>query len=606
MPFNLRQSGFAVVLAGATVAYLIFGAPQLASTQSSSPQPSQRTSSGQVLRAESNMVLVRVVVRDAHGKPVTGLTKKDFEVTDDKKRQAISYFAVEAPGTADAGAPAAATSGVNAPASGTTNAEAQAPQRYSALFFDDYHMEFGDLVQVREAAQRLLSKTLERGARVAILTASGKPFLEFTDDRQKLLQALSELHFDTRFEPKSCPKIPLYFAQMVVNDVGTSSIPSRSSNSGPSISDISLPDPTTAVNENRPIQLAELIAGLQHCPANGPFRDEDIQSRARNMLFEYDLGVQETLIALNNLIRRMSETPGGQRTIALVSDGFFGRNLQYRMDSLIDNALRSNVIVNSLDARGLFAEPPGGDISQQALPPEVQIKIDDMNHLSKQTDSDPLNEVAQSTGGLFVQNTNDMEVGLAQISSLQTPSYVLGFSPENLKSDGRFHSLHVKVLASGHYNLQARRGYFAPQKVGPVGNAEKEKIEAALFSQQQISDLPIRIRTISSKAGDDNATLSVTVDADMQSVRFLKQDGRNDDDVTLTVVVFNSDGNYVAAKQQTTKLRLTDVALADLKRGGGETSVDLTLRPGTYIVRAVVGESASSQIGAASQSVKIP
>lgn len=592
------------VLTGGAAVLLVSAASLSAFAQKPAPASAGQNSSPQVLRAESNLVLVRVVVRDAHGKPVTGLTKKDFEVTDDRKRQAISYFAVEAPGAPLTSASTTAPSSTNA--SRTNNSSAQPPQRYAALFFDDYHMEFGDLVQVRTAAEKYLSHSLDSGARVAIVTASGKPFLEFTDDRQKLLQALSEIHFDTRFEPKACPKIPLYFAQMVVDEVGTSSMPSRSSNSGPSMSDISLPDPTIALNENRPIQLAEVIAGLQHCPATGVFRDEDIQSRARNMLFEYDLGVQETLIALNNLIRKMSETPGGQRTIAMVSDGFFGLNLQYRMDSLIDNALRSNVIVNSLDARGLFAEPPGGDISQQALPPEVQSKIDNMNHLSKQTDSDPLNEVAQSTGGLFVQNTNDMEAGLAQISSLQTPSYVLGFSPENLKEDGKFHSLHVKVAGSGHFNLQARRGYFAPDKAGPAGNAEREKMELALFSQEQISDLPIHIRTNSSKAGDDNATLSVTVDADMQSIRFLKQDGRNADDINLTVVVFDSDGNFITARQQTTKLRLTDVALRDLRRGGGETSVDLTLRPGTYIVRAVLGESASSQIGAISQSVKIP
>jgi VWFA-related protein len=592
------------VLKGAAAALLVSTAALGTIAQNSVPASAGQNSSPQALRAESNLVLVRVVVRDAQGKPVTGLTKKDFEVTDDKKRQAISYFAVETPAGAVLSAPSVAASGVNQPAA--KNASAQAPQRYTALFFDDYHTEFGDLVQVRTAAEKYLSNSLDSGARVAIVAASGKPILEFTDDRQKLLQALSELHFDHRFDPRECPKIPLSFAQMVVDDIGTSSMPSGSSHSGPSLSDISLPDPTAALTENHPIKLVELIAGLQHCPASGPLQDEDIQTRAKNMLFEYDLGVQETLIALNNLIRTMSETPGGQRTIAMVSDGFFGRNLQYRMDSLIDNALRSNVIVNTLDARGLFAEPPGGPPSEQGLPPQVQAKIDEMNHQSKQSDSDPLNEVAQSTGGLFVQNTNDMEGGLAKISFLQTPSYVLGFSPENFKADGKFHSIHVKVLASGHFTLQARRGYFAPQKAGPAGDAEREKMELALFSQDQISGLPIHVRTASSKAGENNATLSVTVDADMQSVRFLKQDGRNSDDITLTVVVFDSDGNYITARQQTTKLRLTDVALQNLRRGGGETSVDLNLPPGTYLVRAVLGESASSQVGAASQSVRIP
>lgn len=594
------------ILGSIGAAILLSTAIPGALAQNSAKPTDDQKSAPQVLRAESNLVLVRVVVRDARGKPVTGLTKKDFEVTDDKKRQAISYFAVEAPGAAVGNNSSAGLSAANAPSSRPNNPAAQPPQRYAALFFDDYHMEFGDLVQVRTAALKYLRKSLDSGARVAIVAASGKPYLEFTNDRQKLLHALAEIHFDTRFEPKTCPNISPSFAQMVVDEVPTGSMSSQFSNSagvavGPALSDIG-----KALGEDDPLKLAELIASEQHCPAVGPFKDEDIQIRAKNLLFEHGLGVQETLIALSSLIQKLAETPGGQRTIALVSDGFFDRNLQYRMDKLITQALRSNVIVNSLDARGLFAEPPGGDISQQAVSPEVQIKIDNMNHQSKQTDSDPLNEVAESTGGLFVQNTNDMEAGLTKITSLQAISYVIGFSPENLKPDGKFHSLHVKVLASGHFTLQARRGYFAPQKAGPAGNAEREKMGLALFSQEQISDLPIHVSTNLSKANGATSTLSVIVDADMQSVRFLKQDGRNADDITLTVVVFDSDGNYVTAKQQITKLRMSDVALANLRHEGGEASVDLTLKPGIYVIRAVLGESASNEVGAASQSVKIP
>jgi len=468
-------------------------------------------------------------------------------------------------------------------------------------------MDFGDLVQVREAAQRFLTKSLDAGVRVAIFTASGKPLLEFTNDREKLRGAIAQLHFDARFAIRECPRLPAYFAQMVLDDVATSSLPKGTSRASSS-SAASDPgaDPVTAINQDDPIKLAEVIAGRQRCPADPGNPDADIQSRARNAIFQNHLGVEVTLTALGNLVQRMAQTPGGERTIAMLSSGFFDRNSQYKLDQLIDRALRSNVVVNTLDARGLVAEESFADLAEVALTPEIQVRIDEMNHRAMKIAADPLSEVAQGTGGVFVENSNDMEGGLAKISEIQAPEYVLGFSPENLKEDGKFHSLHVKLLASGHFTLQARRGYFGPQKAGPAGDAEREKMESALFTQDQISGLPIHVRTASSKAGENSATLSVTVDADMQSVRFLKQDGRNSDDITLTVVVFDSDGNYITARQQTTKLRLTDVALQNLRRGGGETSVDLTLPTGTYLVRAVLGESASSQVGAASQSVRIP
>src|SRR5207245_10096157 len=44
-----------------------------------------------------NLVLVRVVVRDASGKVVPGLKKETFQLYDNRKLQMISSFSVEAP-----------------------------------------------------------------------------------------------------------------------------------------------------------------------------------------------------------------------------------------------------------------------------------------------------------------------------------------------------------------------------------------------------------------------------------------------------------------------------------------------------------------------------
>lgn len=549
------------------------------------------------------MVLVRVIVRDAHGDPVTGLTQKDFELTDDHKRQSILYFDAEA-----SAPPPPLTTKESAPTSlaetapGDKTSPAAAPEKFTAFFFDDYHMEFGDIVQIREAAQRFLAKAVNAGARAAIFTASGKPTVEFTGDRAKLLQGISELHFDRRFGPTECPRLQPYFAQMVVEDVAMQASATNNSRGNPQAG----PDVAPQLLQESPIQLAEVMAGQQRCPVSGPFADQDIQSRARNLIFQYGLGVQETLVALNSAVQKLAQTPGGVRTLAMVSGGFFGKNQQSQLDKLIDNALRLNVVVNTLDARGLFAEPPGGPLSELPLTPEIQVKIDEMDHKAKQSDADALNEVAEGTGGIFIQNTNDMEGGLASVGALQTPSYVLGFSPENLKPDGRFHTLHVKLADSSHYTVQARRGYFAPAKGGPSENVQREQMELALFSQDTINGVPIHVSTNFKKSAGADGTLNVTVDADMRSVQFRKEDGRNADDITLTVIVFDPDGNYVAAKQQTTKLRLTDADLQGLRRIGGETSVDVALKPGNYVLRAVLGENSSNQLGAVSQNVKIP
>jgi hypothetical protein len=47
------------------------------------------------LKATSNLVVVRVVVRDAQGKPVENLKKEDFKLFDRGKEQSIEQFEVE-------------------------------------------------------------------------------------------------------------------------------------------------------------------------------------------------------------------------------------------------------------------------------------------------------------------------------------------------------------------------------------------------------------------------------------------------------------------------------------------------------------------------------
>ena len=61
--------------------------------------PSSRTDNQQALtlKVGSNLVVVRVVVRDAQGKPVENLRKEDFRLFDNGKEQAISQFAAEGP-----------------------------------------------------------------------------------------------------------------------------------------------------------------------------------------------------------------------------------------------------------------------------------------------------------------------------------------------------------------------------------------------------------------------------------------------------------------------------------------------------------------------------
>jgi VWFA-related protein len=556
---------------------LIVSCTLATAAQESSKPAAAQNNSGSTIKSESKLILVRVVVRDAKGKPVAGLGKSDFQLFDNKKEQTISFFSTEAPETtASVDATASTTEPKN---SAETIVEAATPRRFTAIFFDDYHLQPGDLMQVRDAAKRYLTKSLAEDVRVAIRSATGNVSVDFTSDRVKLEHALSQLRFESRYH-ETCPNLTDYQAQLVDDRMDTDAL-----------------------------EVAESIVLACHCN-NDPQRCPDLlrftQLQASRIVNLSDEAAANTLMALDDLVRQMEGAPG-ERTIAMVSDGFLDKKTQFRMDALIDHALRANVIINALDARGLFAMPPGGNIAGLPinLTPRLEGIYENMLRMGLQVDGDVLNEASEGTGGIIVENTNDFEGGMGKISSLHETSYVLGFSPENFKFDGNFHDVSVKLVHSANLTVQARRGYFAPKQAEDAATATKDEMKQALFSRENLSGLPIQISAKIVKLDPQKSKITVTVQADMHAVRFRKEDGNNVNDLTLMVALFDQNGKLITGKNQTINLRLPDAALAQLRAAGGETTADLDVTPGNYSVRVVMRESASRQLGAVSKDVVI-
>ena len=135
------------------------------------------------IRVETNLVMVRVVVRDVKGRPVTGLRKEEFRLFDSGKPQEITGFAVET--AAPKAAAPAARGAQNPPPAAAPAIATTVPQRFVAPYFDDPHMEFGAIGQTRDAAWRYISTTLWPEDRVAIFTSSNQGRLDFTGESRQ-------------------------------------------------------------------------------------------------------------------------------------------------------------------------------------------------------------------------------------------------------------------------------------------------------------------------------------------------------------------------------------------------------------------------------------
>ena len=587
-----RRQAARLLLSLALLVVGVFSAAQAPAGQNSDDKEiaTQEVQAPFKLQVQRNMVLVRVIVRDSNGHPVSGLQKGDFRLFDNGKPQDIDQFAVETSGRASAISPPAPE---KEPGEETGSERAPGnlmPRNYQALYFDDVQMRYQDIVYARDAADRYLAATLTPTGRVAIFTSSGQGNLDFTDDQSQLHDAL----FRLRPRPilpaneNACPQIGSYQAYLIAEQ--------RDPNA-------------TAVADDEGTQCeCQGMTGqaMQSCQAQVQQR---IQGDAIMVMNEWETQYTDVLRGLEQVIRRTALLPG-QRSVIFLSPGFLTYHLESHLAEVTERALRANVVVNTLDPRGLYVVIPGGDASQQqtVMPSNAslvgmknQIQMDEIARAQ-----DVLSDLAVDTGGQFFHNSNDLDAGFRRVATLSEVSYVLAFSPHNLKFDGRFHKLKVSLANPRGFTLQARRGYFAPRASQDASTKANEEIEEAVYSQDELRELPIDVHTQFYRVNESDVRLAVFTHLDMASLRFHKEQDRNLNDLTFITVLFDRDGKYVKGIEKELKFRLRDGTLAKLTQSGITLKTEFELRPGTYMVRQIVRDSEAGQLSGLSRTVEIP
>jgi len=391
-----------------------------------------------VLRVDVRQVLVPVVVTDGAGHHIGDLKQSDFRVLEDGVEQTITSFAVE-------------TSGESGVAVASERAESKAQTatggvRHTYLIaIDTQHTEVESLHKVRESLQAFFAKEPAGDSQFGVMALgrSATILQNMTRDPAAGLAALDDKAF---FRMLAGSRSAMYASEM----------------------------------QEYVRHLAEVRTAIDEGDRTGPVQARQLPREAERIAEEDRNNTALLLGELRDLVRQMA---GGQghRVLLLISGGFQlspGRDawellhayfpemgegstdgldrMQAEFESIVKLAARANVIIDTIDARGLYV-PSSTDASVSGPGPNGQA-TSAMNSLQSEA-GQSLAEFAAATGGIHFQNNNDLLAGIRKAVAAGRDYYTVGYVSSNGVMDGRFRNITVE-LRTRKATVRAKRGYW--------------------------------------------------------------------------------------------------------------------------------------------------
>ena len=521
--------------------------------QQDAQQVNTNQGTGYVLRAESDLVLTNVVVRDAKtGQVVLGLKQSDFTVLENGKAQKISDFDFE---SVDMAKPLneATISGLASSAQGKTATSGVRPEdlkdhRLIVFFFDLTSMQPEDLDRSVDAAKEFLTHKMQPADLIALVSLDTelKVDQDFTSDKS-LLTGKIGMYNGTEGDA---------FAQ--------------------------------GANAN----------SNQVEDASGYTPDES----------EYnDINTDRELFALKAISKSL-ERINQKKSLLYFSGGLSrdGIENQASLRSAINAAVRANLSIYSLDTRGLQAVSPLGDASTGSLRGTgaynggaIQNNFN-ANFASQET----LTTLSVDTGGKAFLDNNDFSPAFAQIQRDTSAYYVIGFHSTDTARDGRFRKLTVKVNRPG-VKLEYRPGYYAPADFRHSGKEDREReLEEELASDLPATDVALYLDAYYFRLDENRFYVPVSLIVPGSQIPFIK--GGDKDKATLDVIgeVIDEAKRPIGHVRETVKLNVNEDQQARQKNIQYSTSFNLP--PGKYHLKFVVRENQNGRMGSFEADVSLP
>jgi len=314
-------------------------------------------------------------------------------------------------------------------------------------------------------------------------------------------------------------------------------------------------------------------------------------------------------------------TVQGRKTLLYFSEGLdVPPKIEDVFHSAVSTANRANVSVYSFDARGLKVHPPSEEtrlameygIAQKGAfssdpkdlgPGDTETFLDAIR-LNRQG---TLGDLAESTGGFLVADTNDLRAGLERVASDLRSYYDIGYAAPDPAQDGRWREIKVEVTRPG-VTVRTRKGYYAFPPGVPIVRPAELPLMTALEAKHLARDVEQRPAVLRvADAGREQQVLLI-VEVPLESAAIVKDEaaGLWRADVQLLGHVKDERDQYVARLTHDAQLEGPLGEVGTAQRGNLVVRRSLRLAPGRYTLETVVQDRQSGKLGARRFAFEVP
>jgi VWFA-related protein len=523
----------------------------------------------------TQLVIVNVVAKDRDGKPIENLKASDFTVFEDGKPQEIKVFEYQR--LEDAPLPPPAKTFATRPEDKPQEAETPQPaprvtsavqttitpakpgeikykdSRLLVLYFDFQGMPVEDQIRVQEGAIKFLTTQMTAADRVAIMSYTGqlKVLHDFSDDRDSLIRTVKGL---------------------VLGEAS---------------------------------EMANVVSDESAEDTGAAFTADESEFNIFN--------TDRQLTALGQALKMLASLPEKKALVYFASGvARSGIDNDAQLRATINTALRSNVSIYPVDARGLVAMAPAGNANRGSGGGAGNrgnfsggAGRSMMSNLSGSQDT--LYALAADTGGKAFLDSNDLAMGVAQAQRDIASYYILGYYSTNTAMDGKYRRIKVQINNNLNARLDYRTGYFASKEFKQFTASDRERqLEEALMLGDPITDLTLALEVAYFRLAADRYYVPVTVKLPGSDLELAKRGGAQSTRLDYICQVRDSRGRLIASARDFITVKLKEDTAAELSKKTVAYDVGFALQPGTYTLKFLTRENETGKMGTFETKFTIP